>query len=66
MTDQTDRAKSLAARVHPMAAASTKGGPVRFGMARNLDKPTITIPAAEFDAMSDEAVIERLRGAWGL
>lgn len=66
------RAKQIAASVSKLAAASVKpraGTPtdtVRFGMAQNLGAPAVMIPFSEFDQMGDDAVMARLREAWGV
>lgn len=66
MTDaaRTHRAKQIAASIGPLAAASTKGGVVRFGMAAHLGRPVVKLALAEFDARTDDEVAERLRRAW--
>jgi hypothetical protein len=76
MDDARDiRAKSLVAMVAGRrGGASVKprfGVPddtVRFGWAKNGPpaKPDVRVPFTEFDAMGDDAVMARLRSAWGL
>ena len=57
------RAVRLAAEAHQSARVSFKDG-LRFGCPRNERRPIIAMTAEEFDAMTDAAVIARLRDGW--
>jgi hypothetical protein len=62
--DNSERAKRLAALAHPQARASAKDGAVQFGRPANQKKPAVSMTAAEFEALSDDAVVTRLVEAW--
>jgi len=65
------RARSLAAQL-PACAVTLKpqpggeAGDVTFGRARNLGQQPIRFAPDEFDGLTDDAVLARLREAWGL
>lgn len=60
------RARAIAAAYPGPCAVSGKHGKdcLAFGAPRNLGKPLVLIPTAEFAAMTDEEVLERLHSAW--
>jgi len=62
--ERVERGRALAVSVSPAAVCSAKGGPVRFGMPRNLNLPMVRIAGEDFDAMSDDDVTQMLRNAW--
>lgn len=66
--DRLDRARRLAAEVHPQARVTLKrhgeGGRVTFGMPANLGKPETNWPLDAFDRQADRVIVDDLRRSW--